>query len=658
MLGYADNVNQLWKPSKVRIGNSCLMDFAKKAEHLFDIKLPDYDTIHKWSVDRPDQFWSHALNHLGLISETGEQVLTTGANLYDSVFFPDSSINIAQNFLKRNDDTDAIIWRDELGNESKLTWSELNDLVSKLQQALLDLGVESGDRVAAWLPNRPEAIAVMIASASIGAVFTSASPDFGANGLLDRFTQAAPKVLFATDGYFYGGKWFSCLDKLHEVEAGLPTLEQTIIVPYAHKRRSKEEAQGPHPQTFWSDFLKTFDPKAIDFPSHSFDHPWYILYSSGTTGKPKCIVHRSGGVLLKHLVEHRLQSDIKAGDRVFYYTTTGWMMWNWLASALASQATVILYDGSPFYPNPSALFDLADELSITLFGISAKYIDACANAGITPIETHDLSSIRTICSTGSTLVGEGFDYVYQKIKKDVHLQSMSGGTDLCGCLVGGDPTGPVTRREIQKPALGLEIQILSDSGEILGSGEQGELVCSNPFPSMPIAFLNDEKGERYRSAYFDKYAGSWHQGDFAEWTPAGGIIIHGRSDATLNPGGVRIGTAEIYAVVDSLPEITESLVINQRWKSDDRVVLFVVLSPDNKLNEELKKKIRRSLRDQASPRHVPSLIQAVPDLPKTRSGKISELAVKAVVEGKPVRNAEALANPEALDYFRDIKELQ
>ena len=651
-------MNQLWKPSKERIGNSCLTDFAKKAEHLFDIELPDYDAIHKWSVDRPDQFWSHAHNHLGLISEIGEQVLTTGANLYDSVFFPDSSINIAQNFLKRNDDTDAIVWRDELGNGSKLTWSELNDLVSKLQQALLGLGVESGDRIAAWLPNRPETIAVMIASASIGAVFTSASPDFGAKGLLDRFTQAAPKVLFVTDGYFYGGKWFSCLDKLHEVEAGLPTLEQTIIVPYAHKGRSKEEAQGPHPQTLWSDFLKTYSPKAIDFPSHSFDHPWYILYSSGTTGKPKCIVHRSGGVLLKHLVEHRLQSDIKAGDRVFYYTTTGWMMWNWLVSALASQATVILYDGSPFYPNPTALFDLADELSITLFGISAKYVDACANAGISPIETHDLSSIRTVCSTGSTLVGEGFDYVYQKIKKDVHLQSMSGGTDLCGCLVGGDPTGPVNRREIQKPALGLEIEILSDNGEILGSGEQGELVCSNPFPSMPIAFLNDETGERYRSAYFDRYAGNWHQGDFAEWTPAGGIIIHGRSDATLNPGGVRIGTAEIYAVVDSLSEITESLVINQRWESDDRVVLFVVLSEGNKLDAELKKKIQHSLRDQASPRHVPSLIQAVSDLPKTRSGKISELAVKAVVEGKPVRNAEALANPEALDYFRDIKELQ
>ena len=651
-------MNQLWKPSKERIGNSCLTDFAKKAEHLFDIELPDYDAIHKWSVDRPDQFWSHAHNHLGLISEIGEQVLTTGANLYDSVFFPDSSINIAQNFLKRNDDTDAIVWRDELGNGSKLTWSELNDLVSKLQQAFLGLGVESGDRIAAWLPNRPETIAVMIASASIGAVFTSASPDFGAKGLLDRFTQAAPKVLFVTDGYFYGGKWFSCLDKLHEVEAGLPTLEQTIIVPYAHKKRSKEEAQDPHPQTLWSDFLKTYSPKAIDFPSHSFDHPWYILYSSGTTGKPKCIVHRSGGVLLKHLVEHRLQSDIKAGDRVFYYTTTGWMMWNWLVSALASQATVILYDGSPFYPNPTALFDLADELSITLFGISAKYVDACANAGISPIETHDLSSIRTICSTGSTLVGEGFDYVYQKVKKDVHLQSMSGGTDLCGCLVGGDPTGPVNRREIQKPALGLEIEILSDNGEILGSGEQGELVCSNPFPSMPIAFLNDETGERYRSAYFDRYAGNWHQGDFAEWTPAGGIIIHGRSDATLNPGGVRIGTAEIYAVVDSLSEITESLVINQRWESDDRVVLFVVLSEGNKLDAELKKKIQHSLRDQASPRHVPSLIQAVSDLPKTRSGKISELAVKAVVEGKPVRNAEALANPEALDYFRDIKELQ
>ena len=634
------------------------MDFAKKAEHLFEIDLPDYDAIHKWSVNRPDQFWGHAHSYFGLIGEVSGQVLTTGPNLQDSVFFQDASINIAQNLLTKNDDTDAIVWRDELGNASKLTWADLNDQVSLLQQALLDFGVESGDRVSAWLPNRPETISVMIAAASIGAVFTSTSPDFGVKGLLDRFTQAAPKVLFATDGYFYGGKWFSCLDKLDEVVQGLPTLEKTIVVPYGNEEYTNEKIQSGPSRILWSDFLQPYNPKEVEFPPHGFNHPWYILYSSGTTGKPKCIVHRSGGVLIKHLVEHGLQCDIKTGDRVFYYTTAGWMMWNWLASALASQATVILYDGSPFHPNPTTLFDLADELSITLFGVSAKYIDACANAGISPIETHDLSSMRTICSTGSTLVGEGFDYVYQNIKTDVHLQSMSGGTDLCGCLVAGDPTGPVNRREIQKPALGLDIEILTKNGEKLDHGQQGELVCSNPFPSMPLSFLNDETGEKYNSAYFDRYAGKWHQGDFAEWAPTGGIIIHGRSDATLNPGGVRIGTAEIYAVVDSLPEITESLVIGQRWDGDERVILFVVLSEGNRLDDQLRKKIKSSLRGQASPRHVPASIHSVFDLPRTRSGKISELAVKAVVEGNPVRNAEALANPEALNYFKGIKELQ
>jgi len=651
-------VSQLWKPSKESIDNSRLMDFAQSAEVLYKVALPNYDAIHKWSVDSPEEFWSHASSHLGLRCEVGDHVLATGEKLQESVFFPDGSINIAENLLKRNDDTEAIIWANELGNVSKLTWSELNDQVSLLQQAMIDLGVESGDCVAAWMPNSPETISVMIAAASIGAVFTSTSPDFGPTGLLDRFTQVGPKVLFATDGYFYGGKWFSCLEKLDEVESGLPNLELTVVVPYELAERSKDDHAVVESRLLWQEFIRPYHPKPVDFPHHDFNHPWYVLYSSGTTGKPKCIVHRSGGVLLKHMVEHGLQCDMRPGDRVFYYSTAGWMMWNWLVSALASEATVILYDGSPFHPSPTALFDLADELSITLFGVSAKYIDACAKAEISPKETHNLASIRTICSTGSTLVAESFNYVYEKIKGDVHLQSMSGGTDLCGCLVAGDPTGPVQRGEIQKPALGLRIEILNESGEQLGHNEQGELVCSSPFPSMPISFLNDESGERYQAAYFDRYEGKWHQGDFAEWTPAGGIIIHGRSDATLNPGGVRIGTAEIYAVVDSLPEINESIAISQRWNSDNRVVLFVVLSEGYELDDELKEKVKLELRRRASPKHVPSIIKSVIDLPKTRSGKLSELAVKAIVEGNPVRNTEALANPKALDYFKDIEELQ
>ncbi|MBB33654.1 MAG: acetoacetate--CoA ligase [Acidimicrobiaceae bacterium] len=651
-------MSQLWEPSERKINESRLMSFASTAEPLFNVDLPDYDAVHKWSIESPDQFWRHAWSDLGLIGEMGDRTLVTGENLQESVLFPDATLNIAENFLKRNDDTEAIIWVDELGNTFKLTWAELNDQVSLLQQALLDLGVGNGDCVAAWLPNRPETISVMIAAASIGAVFTSTSPDFGVTGLLDRFTQAKPKILFATDGYFYGGKWFSCLEKLEKVESGLPSLQQTIIVPYQTRKDMTHDAIVGNSQLIWEDFIRAYSPKSINFPPHSFNHPWYILYSSGTTGKPKCIVHRTGGVLLKHLVEHRLQCDVKIGDRVFYYTTAGWMMWNWLVSALASEATVVLYDGSPFHPSPTSLFDLADEQSVTLLGISAKYVDACAKAGLAPMQTHDLSSIRTICSTGSTLVGESFDYVYRDIKKDVHLQSMSGGTDLCGCLVAGDPTGPVHRGEIQKPALGVNIEILNDTGKQLGHSEQGELVCSSPFPSMPLEFLNDETGEKYSSAYFNRYEKKWHQGDFAEWTPTGGVVIHGRSDATLNPGGVRIGTAEIYSVVDALEEISESVAITQEWDGDNRIVLFVITSGTNDFNTALEEKIKKALRDKASPRHVPAIIIPVLDLPRTRSGKLSELAVKAVVKGTTVRNAEALANPEALDYFKDLKELQ
>ena len=633
------------------------MDFAISAKSEFEIELSNYDEIHSWSIKSPIQFWSHAAKYLGLIGTIDKEVYEQGEHLSDSTFFPSTTINVAENLLKRSDDTDALIWHDELGNFQKMTWSELNDQVSSLQQSLRELGIVKGDCIAAWLPNRPEAVIIMIAAASLGAVFTSTSPDFGVRGLLDRFKQAQPKLIFVTDGYSYGGKWFSLTDKITQVELELPSIERTVIVPYPRRDQEENETIITEKRQLWSELLERHEPTTVDFPAYDFNHPWYILYSSGTTGKPKCIVHRSGGVLLKHLAEHAFQCDIKQGERVFYYTTTGWMMWNWLVSALGSQASIVLYDGSPFYPTPSALFDIIDKSEVTLFGISAKYIDACANENLAPIETHDLSSVKTICSTGSTLVAESFDYVYKKIKPDVHLQSMSGGTDLCGCLVAGDPTGPVYRGEIQKPALGMKIEILNESGQEASVGEQGELVCANPFPSMPLKFLHDTDGEKYQNAYFRRYEGKWHQGDFAEKTPTSGIIIHGRSDATLNPGGVRIGTAEIYAVVDTLPEINESAVISQTWEGDNRVILYVVLSSDNVLDEKLRNKIKSTLRYQASPRHVPAIIRAVPDLPKTRSGKLSELAIKAVVEGNPVHNTEALANPEALNYFKRSEEI-
>ena len=614
--------------------------------------IPEED-LHEWSIKNPSEFWDLVWRHFQVIGKRGDgPAFSSGSDLFEARFFSGSSLNYARNLLRRSDDTPAIISYLEDGLSDQVSWAELHDLVSQLQQSLRALGVTEKDRVAAWLPNGIEIYAVMLACASIGAVFSSVSPDFGPKGVLDRFGQIKPKVLFTTADYQYGGRQFSLIEKINDVTKELSSVEQVVVV----SNDESELSQLGECKTF-KEFCSLFEPKEVSFTDLPFDHPLYILYSSGTTGAPKCIVHRAGGLLLKHLVEHRLHCDVRPGDRVFYFTTAGWMMWNWLAAGLAAEATLIVFDGSPFYPDGSQLFDLVDQNGITLLGVSAKFIDSVSTAGLRPIETHDLKTLRTVCSTGSPLSPEGFTHVYEDWKEDIHLASISGGTDLCGCLVGGNPNKPVFAGQIQGPILGQEIDVLNNDGNSVDVGVQGELVCKSAFPSMPIGFWNDPEDIRYKSTYFEKFPGAWHQGDFAEKTAAGGFIIHGRSDATLNPGGVRIGTSEIYRRVDLFDEVLESLAVGQSWMGDVRIILFVVIADGFSFDDSLTNRLRQSIRDGTSPRHVPAVILDVPDLPRTRSGKLVELAVKNVIEGLPVSNVESLANPEALDHFQDLTEL-
>ena len=647
----------MWQPSQDRIDASNLKAFMQAATDRWGTNFSDYAALHAWSVNEPEKFWTGLWDFCAVIGEPGGRVVVDGDRMPGARFFPDGRVNFAENLLRRRDDTPAIIFRGEDRVGGALSWAELHDAVARLARAWRAMGLGPGDRVAAYMPNIPETAIAMLAATSIGCVFTSASPDFGVQGVLDRFGQVAPRVLIAADGYFYNGRVQPCLDKLPEIAAGMPSLEQVLIVPYV------AAAQGTSPDiaavpgaVLLDDFTAPHAPGKIEFARLGFNDPLYILYSSGTTGAPKCIVHAIGPALLTHAKEHRLHSDVKPGDRVFWFTTCGWMMWNWVVGALAAEATIVLYDGSPFHPDGNALFDYADAARITLFGTSAKFIDACAKAGLKPARTHDLSSIATLASTGSVLVPEGFDYVYDRIKADVHLASVSGGTDLLGCFVGANPMGPVYRGELQAPCLGMEMDVFDAAGKPV-AGEKGELVCTRPFPSMPLGFWGDDSGEKYFNAYYADYPGVWRHGDWVQWTETGGMIFFGRSDATLNAGGVRIGTAEIYRQVEQLAEIREAIVIGQDWDNDTRVVLFVVLSEGHELDPALERKIRDRIRAGASPRHVPARIVAVADIPRTKSGKIVELAVRDIVHGRPVANREALANPEALEQFRDRPEL-
>ncbi|MEE8276444.1 MAG: acetoacetate--CoA ligase [Alphaproteobacteria bacterium] len=646
----------LWTPSQGRIAATNLKAFMAAAERDWGTSLPDFADLHRWSVAKPEEFWISVWEFGQVIAETrGARVLVDGEKMPGARFFPDARLNFAENLLRRRDDTDAMVFWGEDQERRRLSWRELHDLVSRLHRGFKAAGIGPGDRVGAYMPNMPETMAAMLAAASLGAVWSSCSPDFGVQGVLDRFSQIEPKLLVSADGYHYNGKRHSSLEKLAGVLARLPSVERVVVVPYL---AAEPDLAGLGDACTLADFLAPHSPGEIAYHRHEFNAPLYILYSSGTTGAPKCIVHGQGGTLLKHLVEHKLHCDVKPGDRIFYFTTCGWMMWNWLVSGLASEATLLLYDGSPFYPHAGVLFDLAEAERMTLFGTGAKYIDAIRKHGLRPIDSHDLSHLRTMTSTGSPLVVEGFEYVYDAIKGDLHLASISGGTDIVGCFVAGDPTAPVHAGEIQAPGLGMEVAVFDEAGRPMAPGEKGELVCTKSFPSLPVGFWNDPDGRRYHEAYFDVYPGAWRHGDFIARTVNGGYVIYGRSDATLNPGGVRIGTAEIYRQVEALEEVVEGLVVGQDWEDDTRVVLFVRLTDGLALDDELTAKIKAQIRRECTPRHVPAKVIQVADIPRTVSGKITELAVRDVIHGRAVKNKEALANPEALELYRDLPELR
>ena len=645
----------LWQPSPDRIERSNIARFMDDLRKHNDKSVSDFDSLHAFSLRSPEDFWSAVWTFCRVKGDIGEPPYIACADkMPGATFFPNARLNFAENLIAKDGGDEAIIFRGEDKVRRTLSWPELGAEVSQFQQLFLARGLTSGDRVAAMMPNMPEAVTVMLGAASLGAIWSSCSPDFGVKSVLDRFGQIEPKILVACDGYYYNGKTVRIADKLSEIVQALPSLQAVIIVPYLGE--ASDVAAAVEKAAPLGEALGEYAPKPPQFERLPFSHPLYILYSSGTTGVPKCIVHSAGGTLLQHLKEHQLHCDLKSGDKLFYFTTCGWMMWNWLVSGLASEATLLLYDGSPFAPSGDALFDYAQDERMTIFGTSAKFIDAVKKAGLRPRETHDLSSVRLITSTGSPLAPESFDFVYEHIKSDVQLVSISGGTDIVSCFVLGNPLQPVWKGEIQGPGLGMAVDIFDESGEPLKSGK-GELVCKTPFPSMPIGFWNDPDGQKYHDAYFNRFDNIWHHGDFAEWTEHGGIIIHGRSDATLNPGGVRIGTAEIYRQVEQLDEVQEAIVIGQNWDNDVRVVLFVTLQGSHVLDDDLRDKIKQRIREGASPRHVPAKILDVPDIPRTKSGKITELAVRDAVHGREINNREALANPGALDYFRNRSEL-
>ncbi|MDF3052643.1 MAG: acsA [Geminicoccaceae bacterium] len=650
--------------------------------------VSDYASLYRWSVEHPEAFWPEVWRFCGVIAEE-----RAGSPWDDVVigldrmappdpglgprWFPGARLNFAENLLRFSDDHPALVFWNEQGPQSQLSYADLNAAVARAAGALRREGVRVGDRVAGFLPNLPHAIIAMLATTSLGAIWSSCSPDFGANGVLDRFGQIKPRVLFCADGYRYAGKEIDSLARVREVRERIPEIERVVVVPYVANRPRISDIAGA---VLWADWVEqrgsgaagqqgsNSTPErsgegeelprrpAAPLPRFPFDHPIYVLYSSGTTGLPKCMVHGAGGTLLQHLKELVLHTDLRREDRIFYFTTCGWMMWNWLVSSLAVGATVVLYDGAPLAPK-TVLWDMVAREKITVFGTSAKYLALAEKEGLAPGRTHDLSSLRAILSTGSPLAGPSYDYVYSRIKSDLHLASISGGTDIVSCFALGNPVAPVWRGELQTRGLGMAVEVFDVDGRPVRQ-QEGELVCTRPFPSMPVRFWNDPDGSKYQAAYFEHFPGVWRHGDWARLTRHDGLVILGRSDATLNPGGVRIGTAEIYRQVEQLPEVVESLVVGQEWEGDVRIVLFVRLQPGHTLDSALEGRIRQRIREYASPHHVPRKILQVADIPRTISGKITELAVRDVIHGRRVANRDAMANPEALELFRGLKELE
>ena len=647
----------MWQPSAERAAATQLQQFIDLIGAESHSSVHDWDSLYQWSVDDPQGFWHRLWQWAEVIGDgPGSVTASHWPAMPGTRWFPEARLNFAENLLRRRDDGLALMFAGEDGARIQLTYRELYQRVAATAEALKAAGVQPGDRVAGYLPNVPETVIAMLATSALGAVWSSCSPDFGVQGVLDRFGQIEPKVLFVCAAYHYNGKVFDCLPRVRELLPQLPSVNQLVVVPYADP---KPDLTGLSSASCFEDFIASdvdAEESDLEFVRLPFDHPLYILYSSGTTGAPKCIVHGAGGTLLQHLKEHRLHCDVRRDERVFYFTTCGWMMWNWLVSALAAEATVVLFDGSPFYQDGRLLWDLIDELEINVFGTSAKWIAACEKAGLKPAQGHQLTTLRAMLSTGSPLLPESFDYIYRDVKADVQLSSISGGTDIVSCFALGNPMLPVVKGELQCCGLGMKVEVRDSAGTVV-INQTGELTCGLPFPCMPVGFWKDEDGARYRAAYFETHPGVWSHGDHAVLTERGSVIIQGRSDATLNPGGVRIGTAEIYRQVERLDEVLESVCVGQDWKGDVRVVLFVRLRDGVVLDAALADRIRAAIRVNTTPRHVPACILAVPDIPRTVSGKITELAVRDVIHGRAVKNTNALANPEALDHFRDRPEL-